>query len=571
MTRVGILARYAFPPEWLDETLAQLVAEREVVQGYFGAPATTPGDESGLPSGEAHHGVAGLTDGAETLQFCDRHLFEQIQRATLAILRREVQPVPLAAFADFLLGWQGLRQDEGDRGGSPLQGVMEQLRGAALPGIAWERDILPARVPGFQPAALAALCESGEWVWSASGQDPRRADVRFFRRGEGALFLDPAAERLPGRRLPAADGALDDGAHHVLAFLKEEGASFLTDLQGGLGMKAAELQAALVALALAGLVTNDSLDALRALLSHRGDAEAHRPASSALEEELAARLSPRPMTGMADRARYHSAKRRVSQRLRSQEQDGDIDFWRGRWALVHRLGILGPARSEADLALARARVLLARYGIVTRETPANEPGPWTWDALYDQLGRMELRGEVRRGYFVTGLPGVQFALPEAVEALRAARNRIAAETSPDDAPIVLSAVDPACIYGAEGLDDAPAFARLPSTHVVMWRGRPILVAEDSGAPLDCRTGRLRRRVRPRLAGISGASQRTSPADRQRLERHSRPRQPRRTSAPGPRLRPHAERTGEMGVALTRTPSCVRSVQHRRTRSVYRVK
>ena len=192
-------------------------------------------------------------------------------------------------------------------------------------------------------------------------------------------------------------------------------------------MKAAELQAALVALALAGLVTNDSLDALRAVLSHRGDAEAQRPTTSALEEELAARLSPRPITGMAGRARYHSAKQRVSQRLRSQEQDGDIDFWRGRWALVHRTGILGPARSETDLALARARVLLARYGIVTRETLANEPGPWTWDALYDQLGRMELRGEVRRGYFVTGLPGVQFALPEAVEALRAARNRIDAK------------------------------------------------------------------------------------------------------------------------------------------------
>jgi ATP-dependent Lhr-like helicase len=184
---------------------------------------------------------------------------------------------------------------------------------------------------------------------------------------------------------------------------------------------------------------------------------------------------------MAGRARYHSAKRRVSQRLRSHEQDGDIDFWRGRWALVHRLGILGPVRSEADLTLARARVLLARYGIVTRETPANEPGPWTWDALYDQLGRMELRGEVRRGYFVTGQPGVQFALPEAVEALRAARNRIAEEPSPGDAPIVLSAVDPANISGSEGLDGAPAVARLPSTHVVMWRGCPILVAEDSGA------------------------------------------------------------------------------------------
>ena len=225
----GILERYAFAPDWFDETLSQLVAEREVVQGFFAAPtalAATPGDVSDSPSGEAQHGIAGLTVDAETLQFCDRHLFEQIQRATLAVLRREVQPVPLAAFADFLLGWQGLRQDGGNRSGSPLQRVMEQLRGAALPGIAWERDILPARVPGFQPATLAALCESGEWVWSASGQDPRRAVVRFFRRGEGALFLEPPT-----------DGALDDGARRVLAFLREEGASFLTDLQGGLGMK----------------------------------------------------------------------------------------------------------------------------------------------------------------------------------------------------------------------------------------------------------------------------------------------------------------------------------------------
>jgi ATP-dependent Lhr-like helicase len=189
------------------------------------------------------------------------------------------------------------------------------------------------------------------------------------------------------------------------------------------------------------------------------------------------------MTGTAARARYHSAKQRVSQRLRGQQQEGDIDLWHGRWALLHRLGILGPARSETDLALARARVLLARYGVVTRETLANEPGPWTWDALYDQLGRMELRGEVRRGYFVAGRAGVQFALPQAVEELRAARDRIAA-ASGDDEPVVINATDPANIFGgAEGMEAAPAFARLPSTHVVIWHGRPIVVAEDSGARL----------------------------------------------------------------------------------------
>jgi ATP-dependent Lhr-like helicase len=486
VTRAQILDRYAFPEDWLDDSLAGLVAEREIVQGYFTRSASPPGDESSPPGEEAHRGVAGPRDSAGALEFCDRHLFEQIQRATLAALRREVQPVPLPAFAEFLLGWQGLRtaptsasvtssflRKQESSSDAPLQAILEQLRGAAIPGIAWERDILPARVPGFDPDDLAALCESGEWVWSAAGQDPRRADVRFFRRGEGALFLDPPP-----------DGELGEVAQRVLAFLKDEGASFLTDLQGGLGLRPAELQSALVALTLAGLVTNDTLDALHAVLGHRADAEARRPAASALEEELAARLGPRPLSGTAARSRYHSAKRRVSARLRAQEQDEDIGFWRGRWALVHRPGILGPARSPAELAAARARVLLARYGIVTRETVAHEPGPWSWDALYEQFGRMELRGEVRRGYFVAGLPGVQFALPQAVEALREARNRIEGDALAGDAPVVLNAVDPACVQAALSGESQPAFARLPSTHVVIWQGRPILIAEDGGARLN---------------------------------------------------------------------------------------
>ena len=445
VTQHEIRARYAFPATWLVETLADLVATREVVQGQF-APK-----EDASP------------------QYCDRGLFEQIQRRTLALLRREVQPVAIAAYADFLLDWHGLRRSgAGDHHESRLQTALEQLRGIALPGILWERDLLPGRVPGFQTADLAALCESGAWVWVATGHDPRRASVRFFERGQGRLFLGPPAE-----------GELNETSRCVLGYLREEGASFLVDLQGALGLGPADLRSAVIELVLAGLVTNDTLGGLHALLESRPDSEREAP-RSALEEELAARLSPRPISGIPTRERYQSAKRRVTQRLRGQISEGsDSSLWRGRWGAVHRAGILGPARSEAELAQAAARLLLARYGIITREIVARDAGLWDWDALYAPLQRMELRGEIRRGYFVTGLSGVQFALPEAVEQLRAR----AAALQSDDRLVALVAADPANLYGGEGLADAPTFARQPATHVILWRGQPALVAEDNGERL----------------------------------------------------------------------------------------
>jgi ATP-dependent Lhr-like helicase len=142
----------------------------------------------------------------------------------------------------------------------------------------------------------------------------------------------------------------------------------------------------------------------------------------------------------------------------------------GRWALVHRPGLLGPALTSDERAERLARVLLARYGIVTREALERETLPLDWAQLYPALNRMELRGEVRRGYFVAGLSGLQFALPDAVEQLRAA---------PGDAVYVLSALDPANLYGGD-LGDAPRFARVPSTHLALAAGAPVALFEDNG-------------------------------------------------------------------------------------------
>ncbi len=175
--------------------------------------------------------------------------------------------------------------------------------------------------------------------------------------------------------------------------------------------------------------------------------------------------------------RYRDTKRRVARRLRTETQAAP---WSGRWSLVYRAGVLGPPLTDEERAHKLARLLLSRYGVVTRECLEHEGDIGNWGFLYPQFQRMELRGELRRGYFVAGLGGVQFALPEAVEQLR--------QPSENDEPIVLNATDPANVFGGE-LSDVPLrFARLPATHVVLVRGQPILVAEDNGERISTLRG-----------------------------------------------------------------------------------
>ncbi len=435
ITRAAILERYAFPVERLDQALHQLTDSGEIVRGQL-SPAPTESEE-----------------------FCDRRNLEHIRRRTLTLLRKEIQPVPFAAFADFLLHWQHLHPHARLRAGEQnLRSLMEQLLGAALPGMVWERDILPGRIDEYDPSDLDALGASGEWVWAASGQDPPHARVRFISRGEGALFLPSPDE-----------GALSPTARRVYDYLKAEGASFTLDLEKGLIVQPALVQAALLELALAGLVTNDSLETLRVLLSTPRPPGSMPPSISPLQRELAARLQkPRPLT----RGRYHDAKRRVAQRLKEEVR---LPAREGRWSLLHRFAVMGSPLSDEERQLLLAQVLLARYGIFARECLELEQGNAEWALLYPVFQLMELRDQVRRGYFVTGLSGIQFALPEAVERLR--RSGL----TQDEAFIVMNATDPANLFTLVKATEALHFARVPSTFLVVRHGQPILVAEESGA------------------------------------------------------------------------------------------
>ena len=474
--------RYAFPPAWLHPTLERLVATGILVTGRLGP-------------------------GATERQWCDRRVLERIHRHTLALLRRQVQPVSLMAYTDFMLRWQHIHPLHQSQGEAGMVNLVQQLRGLALPGLLWERDIFPLRLRDYRSSHLDALFAKGDLVWLALGEDIRRAQVRFFFRGEGATFS-------PQLDLASTEAALGETARRVLAFLKSEGASYTDDLRRALKTPSTELDAALVELLLAGLVTNDSYDVLRMVLTGQvGAVEPHHEIESSLDAVLGAWKSTREssLVRRPSSRRLRQARQEVEQRIAPPAR------WTGRWALVHRVSVWGSEVGEQDRALRYARQLLQRYGVVTRECLAHEDPDRQWAALYPHLELMELRGEVRRGYFVRGYSGAQFALPEAVERLRAWN---AGEGTSSAELTLLNAWDPANFYGAgtaiiampddTPMDDEAAeasllaadeiqlaepalptgiaderlglrFARLPGNYIVLQRGFPVLVYEHGGS------------------------------------------------------------------------------------------
>ena len=458
LTHEELLARYAFPRDWLVDKLDELV-------------------------GAGHLVIGRITPGASEKQWCDRHVLERIHRRTLSLLRKEVQAVELFAYSDFMLRWQGLHPGHRLSGEDGLLQACAQLRGLPAPAVTWDRDLLPLRVEDYDPKQLDDLCAEGDLVWVGAGTEASRARARLFFRGEGSLFLTA----------PDRDGstALSEEAAKVRQFIQEEGASFASDIREGLLLGGADLDRSLVELLLAGLVTNDRFETMR--IAARGDwtQADSRGIESSLDGQLSEWRAARKSASALSRppkGRLHRARREVARRV------SPLTNWPGRWSLVHRIGVWGREIADEERADRQARQLLHRYGIVTREcleheTLGHQAGAMGWGPLYRQLQFMEMRGEVRRGYFVRGLSGVQFALPEALERLR--------EWNKEEAEgvgelVLVNAWDPALLYGPalSGRDrpgaDLPEgrnpyrVTRLPSNYLVLQRGVPVLLFEHGG-------------------------------------------------------------------------------------------
>ncbi len=379
----------------------------------------------------AGHLVRGeIRPGGAELDWCDGEVLRRLKRETLARLRRAIAPVEGRALGVFLPAWQGLGERHGDR----LETAIAQLEGLALPWSVLSGAVLPARVPGFSAQALDALAAAGEVVWVGAGPlGPSDGRVALYRRA-GARRLLPAAEPAPAGPVEAA----------IVDHLARRGASFLVDLEVAArqgGVSRADFEAALWALVWRGALTNDTFMPLRGLTA---------PARIAGPRG-------RPIAG-------------------------------GRWWLVRDL--LDPMVPDTERALARAEMLLERYGVVSRETAQAEGLPGGFAGVYPVLRALEESGRVRRGYFVEGLSGAQFAHPGAVDRLRASRPDADPAVPPTAADVrALAAMDPANPYGAlvpwpPGAPDCEARPRrVPGARVLLVRGDPVVYVSADGRQL----------------------------------------------------------------------------------------
>jgi ATP-dependent Lhr-like helicase len=420
-----------FPGASFEESLPEIPrpepavteASVQIVQGWMSHSGPTDvselGDRLGLPTEMVEEAMLRLESAGWALrgrfdsrspaviQWCERRLLARVHRLTLGILRREIAPVTAALFMRWLLDWQHVAPGTQLSGEPGLATILQQLQGYEAAANAWEPQILARRLRDYDPADLDGLCLGGAVGWGRLSPHPatlegedrssRRvtptsvAPVSFFVREEAAWL---AARR----QVRAVDVApvLSPNARDVYDYLGKHGASFFTDLTRGTRHIQAEVEAALWELVAAGLVTADGFDNLRAL------------------------IDPRRRAGRGEGR--HQRPRQST----------------GRWAILPDFS--GDDRVHA--LESACWMLLRRYGVVFRELLARESNLPPWRDLLLTLRRLEDRGDVRGGRFVSGFIGEQFALPVAVESLRAARHR-----APSGDVLTVAAADPLNLVG----------------------------------------------------------------------------------------------------------------------------
>ena len=374
-----IAASLNLPPAGIDQALGKLESEGFVMRGRF-------------------------TPGVQDIEWCERHLLARIHRYTVKRLRREIEPVEPRDFMRFLFEWQRVAPGTQVSGPDALAGVLAQLEGFEAPAAAWESEILPARVLGYEISWLDDLCLAGRIVWTrlrAPATRPDEADAARPRTSAGPVRATPivllqrrnigAWTQLGGNGQNAAP-SLSSRAQAVAVHLRQHGASFFDELAGSTRLLHTELEDALAELVAVGLINSDSFAGLRALLvpsSRRPSPHRRRGRRTAL-------------LGIADA---------------------------GRWALLRRASPAPVASKklhgmDTEIVEQVARTLLKRYGVICWRLVAHE-AQWLppWRELLRVCQRLEARGEIRGGRFIAGISGEQFALPEAIAPLRAVRQK----------------------------------------------------------------------------------------------------------------------------------------------------
>ena len=394
-----------------------------------------------------------FTPGGAALEWCDRALLARIHRYTVNRLRAEIEPVSAADFMRFLFHWQHVEPMSRLTGLDGMRELIAQLDGYELGAAAWERAVLPARLDRYEPSMLDMICLSGEAGWGRLSPS-RREDggvPTLVPATPIALFLREHAGAWRTLKAPDADATIDERALAVLTALRSRGASFFSDLGSACGLDAEQLRQSMGTLVACGLAASDGFSGLRALVS-------------------------------AARGRSAPGDRRST--------------FAGRWTAV---AVDEPVISREDAVERQAWALLRRYGIVFRRLLARETNAATWRELTRVYRRLEARGEIRGGRFVTGMPGEQFALPEAVQRMRELRR-----LDTRDDIIAISAADP---LNLTGIVDAGERVRAAGRNrIVYHEGVPLAVREGDFvrelAPIDPRiAGAVSRALRSRTTPL----------------------------------------------------------------------
>jgi ATP-dependent helicase Lhr and Lhr-like helicase len=479
------------PDSVRGKTWERATAVREVIRGRMEVCGpTTAGELAGvliLPRSEIDAALLALEAEGFVLrgkfrphaidqEWCDRRLLARIHRLTIDRLRAEIQPVSPQDFYRFLFAWQRADQEHRAEGPEGLQSALEQLDGYELPLAAWESAVLAARVTNYDPEWLDRLCFSGRVGWGrlSAPQNPSARASAPLRTSPVALYQRENFQDWLVLAQPNSIIELSVTGQAVVDALQSGGALFFTELVRRSGLLPSQVEEALSQLAAVGLVTSDSFDGLRALLV---------PSNK------------RPTFGR------NIGKRRRKTNVAS------IEF-AGRWSLL-RISVAsqpsgnGAESAARDAAIEKfARMLLRRYGVVFRPLLERESLGVSWYELGRVYRRWEARGEIRGGYFVGGVGGEQFALPEAIGLLRSIR-----KAPPNGELITLSAADPLNLQGT--LTPGPRVAALTANRILFFEGLPIAALEAGGirkladAPISDRQiettlkiGKLRPSLRP---------------------------------------------------------------------------
>ncbi len=372
-------------------------------------------------------------------QWCERRLLARIHRYTLNRLRQEIEAVPAAAFMRFLCEWQSVTPSTRLEGSAGLQAVLGQLSGYEAPVAAWESEILPARLRAYDSRQLDEAIRAGRYVWLRLS--PKRSNAP---RLAGTLRTTPvslvARSELQAWLMVAGpdDGCqISSAARLVLDHIEQRGAAFFDDIVGARGLLRSQVENALDELAAAGLVTCDSFVGLRALTT-----------PVARRNPLGRRARRTTLPGIEDAGRWDGLARPAISSM-----DGDESL------------------SEQTIETI-ARVLLRRYGVVFRRVLEREAALPPWRLLIRALRRMEAAGEIRGGRFVAGATGEQFALPDAVAALRECAKR-----ADDSGVLRIAAVDPLNLVGS--VLPGVRIAAHSNQHIALLGGEAVAIKQGA--------------------------------------------------------------------------------------------